>query len=159
MKKIIKDITLFGADKKCCVADLRRGLDIWKTVRLKNWLGCRIRDGDVCQKEFLTQILPKAERDSTVLVDQETGEVMNIITALKKTDHNLMELLSGKFGYSAALSEVNTTSVSVCDKAISYKNIQDMRISPAVKRPLWQTLRVIKRNYTYYGEKRLRGFL
>lgn len=72
-------------------------------------------------KRIFDTNLPKAERDSTVLVDQETGEVMNIITALKKTDHNLMELLSGKFGYSAALSEVNTTSVSVCDKAISYK--------------------------------------
>lgn len=27
-EKIIKDITLFGADKKCCVAGLKRGLDI-----------------------------------------------------------------------------------------------------------------------------------
>lgn len=70
-----------------------------------------------------------------------------------------MELLSGKFGYSAALSEVNTTSVSVCDKAISYKNIQDMRISPAVKRPLWQTLRVIKEIIHIMGKAPSRIFI
>ena len=156
---IIKDITLFGADKKMLRRRLKARFGYLEDCQVKELVRLPYQGWGRLSKEFLTQILPKAERDSTVLVDQETGEVMNIITALKKTDHNLMELLSGKFGYSAALSEVNTTSVSVCDKAISYKNIQDMRISPAVKRPLWQTLRVIKEIIHIMGKAPSRIFI
>ena len=158
-EKIIKDITLFGADKKMLRRRLKARFGYLEDCQVKELVRLPYQGWGRLSKEFLTQILPKAERDSTVLVDQETGEVMNIITALKKTDHNLMELLSGKFGYSAALSEVNTTSVSVCDKAISYKNIQDMRISPAVKRPLWQTLRVIKEIIHIMGKAPSRIFI
>lgn len=158
-EKIIKDITLFGADKKMLRRRLKARFGYLEDCQVKELVRLPYQGWGRLSKEFLTQILPKAERDSTVLVDQETGEVMNIITALKKTDHNLMELLSGKFGYSAASSEVNTTSVSVCDKAISYKNIQDMHISPAVKRPLWQTLRVIKEIIHIMGKAPSRIFI
>lgn len=40
-------------------------------------------------------------------VNKETGEVMNIITALWETNENLMKLLSGKYDYTKQIEQWN----------------------------------------------------
>ncbi|MCD7723496.1 MAG: type II CRISPR RNA-guided endonuclease Cas9 [Clostridiales bacterium] len=132
-EEIIKAITIFGDDKKM----LRRRLnakfsdklnqqDISKICRLKysGW-------GNL-SKEFLTQVES---------VYKKTGEVVNIITALWQTENNLMQLLySEDFDFHKALTEMNSNDM--------HKTLKDMvdeqYVSPKVKRPIYQTLLVVK---------------
>lgn len=132
-EEIIKAITIFGDDKKMLrkrlnakFSDKLNQQDISKICRLKysSW-------GNL-SKEFLTQFES---------VHKDTGEVVNIITALWQTQNNLMQLLySDDFEYQAALAKMNSN-----DKHKTLKDMVDEQyVSPKVKRPIYQTLLAIK---------------
>ena len=69
--------------------------------------------------------------------DKSTGEVRTIIEALWSTQNNLMELLGDGFDYSSALGD--GTKIS----KLEYSVVDDLYVSPSVKRQIWQTLRVV----------------
>lgn len=131
-ERVIAASTIFSDDK----ALLRK--------RLRNELGAKISDGDIVKisrlsysgwgrlsKEFLTEITG---------VNPETGEVMNIITALWETNDNLMILLGSKYNFSESLS-----AVLMGDEEKSMREIVEaMYLSPKVKRPVYQSLRIIQ---------------
>ena len=83
-------------------------------------------------KAFLTEI-----RDARHF----EGEFTSIIQALETTNYNLMELLSQQFDYMDMLD--SKTAVQVTDGQISYDLVDELYVSPAVKRSIWQTLRVV----------------
>ena len=66
----------------------------------------------------------------------ETGEVWNIITALWETNDNFMQLLSKEYQFSDGIEEFNEEKA---DPKVSYQTIEDLYVSPAVKRQIWQT--------------------
>ena len=71
-------------------------------------------------------------------------EKINIITALREKNLNLMELLSKQYGFSAAIEKINAGFDDGRKNTFSYKNIvDDLFLSPSVKRMLWQTLRIV----------------
>ena len=71
-------------------------------------------------------------------------EKINIITALRETNLNLMELLSKQYGFTPAIEKINTGFDDGNKNCFSYKNIvDDLFLSPSVKRMLWQTLRIV----------------
>ena len=114
-------------------------------LRPKGW-------GRLSQK-LLMEIYPTDGKP----VDEATGEVMNLITALAKTSHNLMELLSSDFKYMEAIETVNHPREEKMD--ISYETVKDLYVSPAVKRPLWQALRIVKEITTIMGKPPARIFI
>lgn len=71
----------------------------------------------------------------------ETGEVWNIITALWETNDNFMQLLSKEYQFSDRIEEFNEEKA---DPEVSYQTIEDLYVSPAVKRQIWQTLQIIQ---------------
>lgn len=72
------------------------------------------------------------------------SEKINIITALRETNLNLMELLSKQYGFTPAIEKINTGFDDGNKNCFSYKNIvDDLFLSPSVKRMLWQTLRIV----------------
>lgn len=74
--------------------------------------------------------------------DVETGECQSIIQALRNTNENLMQLLSRKYTYVEQINERNTKLQKDCSE-ISYKNlVEDLYVSPAVKRSIWQTIQI-----------------
>lgn len=131
-EEIIKAITIFGDDKKL----LRKRLndrfsnkltqdEILKISKLKysGW--------SALSREFLTDIRA---------VNKATGEYFNIIEALWCTNDNLMELLGSKYGFSEALEKARSNNSDKTLKEI----VEDLYVSPKVKRPIYQTLKIVK---------------
>ncbi|MGM0601028.1 MAG: type II CRISPR RNA-guided endonuclease Cas9 [Candidatus Rifleibacteriota bacterium] len=88
-------------------------------------------------KEFLTEIIH---------VDKATGECFNIISALRGeigANLNLMQLLSNKYDFSRSIEKYNEEQLQQSNE-ISYNLVKDLYASPAVKRGIWQTLRIVK---------------
>ncbi len=138
---IIKAITIFGDDKKL----LRK--------RLRNEFSNKLSDDEISKisrlkysgwgnfsKEFLTEIYA---------TNKDTGEYANIITALWLTNYNLMELL-----YSDSFTCDNNNDIKIVDKLAEInsfdgekslrKMVEELYISPKVKRPVYQTLLIAK---------------
>ena len=140
-ESVINAITVFGEDKKL----LKK--------RLKNELGDYLSDDEIkkisklkysgwsrLSKEFLTEV------EATF---KESGEVVNIITAMWQTNNNLMQLLySNDFccdckGNKSFIDKVNELNSFGADKSLN-DIIDGLYISPLVKRPIHQSILIIK---------------
>lgn len=67
----------------------------------------------------------------------ETGEMMSVVRMMWNTQYNLMELLSDAFDFKMQLPEPEKVG------KLDYKLVDDLYVSPAVKRQIWQTLRIV----------------
>lgn len=129
----IKAITVFGDDKKLLRKRLKRQLgsklsdeDIMRISKLK------YKDWGRLSKEFLTEVYN---------VDKNTGELQfNIIHALWQTNDNLMELLGSKYGFEQ--SRQNYLDGIQTGQSLE-KMVENLYISPAVKRPVYQSLKIM----------------
>lgn len=132
MDKIIAAVTIFGDDKKLLKNRLRQEFsdklnddDIIKISRLKYSGWGRL------SKEFLCDIKG---------INPETGELLSIIEALWETNDNLMVLLGSKYNfYDNLQKEIKF------DTQKSLKEMVDsLYVSPAVKRPILQSLKMMR---------------
>lgn len=141
-EKMIQDITIFGGDKKMLKNRLHREFSYLTPEQLTSLTRLSYDGWGRLSREFLVHLLP-AEGDSCeVLVDHTSGEVLNIISAMRQTSYNLMELLGSRFGYGQAIEERNRKEEG--QGRITYKDVEDLYISPAVRRPLWQALKIVR---------------
>lgn len=140
-ESVIKAITIFGEDKKL----LRK--------RLKNELGDYLSDDEIkkisklkysgwsrLSREFLTEV------EATY---KESGEVVNIITAMWQTNNNLMQLLYSKDfccddnGVNTFIDKINELNSFGADKTLN-DIIDGLYVSPLVKRPIHQSILITK---------------
>lgn len=144
MEEMIKDITLFGADRKMLGKRLAVRYPDISEDQIKQLVKLKYDGWGRLSEKFLTDIIPTPGPGihAEEFFDRETGEGMNIITALRETPHNLMELLSNQYGYSESISTLNKQHLS--EENSVKKMIQDMRLSPAVIRPVIQTIKIVK---------------
>ncbi len=156
-EEIIKAITLFNMDRKI----LKRKLLSYgvSETQAKKLSKLRYTGWGKFSKEFLTEIRPeihnKTHADSVKDFVDSTGKGINIITALRKTHFNLMQILSPAYGYRAVISEVNKAAVDITDiKKLSYENVGNLVASPTVKRPIWQTIKIVKEIIHIMGDKK-----
>lgn len=132
-ENLIKRITLFKEDKKLLEGYIARtysGL-LNKDERQKV-MNMKFDGWGRLSKEFLTQIYH---------IDKTTGECMNILDALWKTNDNLMELLSRRYTFSSALEEY----IKANSDKISY-TLQDYLVQsyapPAIRRAVRQAIAI-----------------
>lgn len=85
-------------------------------------------------KKFLTEL--KAD------VPQYGGSNWSILDALWNTDCNLMQLLSGDMPYRALIEEYNREFMD--EVKLDYNAISNLSAPPAVRRTVWQTLRIVQ---------------
>lgn len=76
-------------------------------------------------------------------VCQSTGEVFTIMSALWNTQDNLMELLSSKYTFKDELENLKKDYYSEHPSNLNDR-LTEMRVSNAVKRPIYRTLAIIK---------------
>ncbi len=76
--------------------------------------------------------------------DKSTGEAMSIMTALENTDENLMQLLSGKYGFTDAVNAFNADKNGEPTAENIGTAVDELAVSPAVKRGVRRTLAVVK---------------
>lgn len=156
-EKMIKDITIFGGDKKMLKNRLHREFSYLTPEQLTSLTRLSYDGWGRLSREFLVHLLP-AEGDSCeVLVDHTSGEVLNIISAMRQTSYNLMELLGSRFGYGQAIEERNRKEEG--QGRITYKDVEDLYISPAVRRPLWQALKIVREIVKITGKEPSKIFI
>lgn len=77
--------------------------------------------------------------------DKAFGELVTIISALRHTNKNFMELLSSYCSYDfiGKIKEFNGSRQSSNGK-LTYKDVEELYVSPSVKRSIWQTLTILE---------------
>lgn len=133
LERLILDITLFGEDRKMLERVLREDAPELTKDQLRQLTRLRYSGWGRLSAKLLAG-LPA--------VDKETGAVQTIIEAMRAEGLNLMELLTDRFGYAEEISRENEKEIQ--DGPLSYEMLEQMRVPPAVRRSLWQTLSVVK---------------
>ena len=146
-EEIILNIVLFGDDKK--LLKQRLGKRFPKlTEKQKATLASLSYSGwGRFSKKFLEEIIAPAP---------ETGEVWNIITALWESNNNLMQLLSSDYMFMESIEEFNHGKKNI---TLTYETIENLYVSPAVKREIWQTLKILKEIQKVMGGEPKRVFI
>ena len=146
-EEIILNIVLFGDDKK--LLKQRLGKRFPKlTEKQKATLASLSYSGwGRFSKKFLEEITAPAP---------ETGEVWNIIIALWESNNNLMQLLSSDYMFMESIEEFNHGKKNI---TLAYETIENLYVSPAVKREIWQTLKILKEIQKVMGGEPKRVFI
>ena len=152
-ERILLDVNLFGGAPNLLKKRLKSAFPNLTEEQIKKIGKLPSGSWGRLSKKFLTEILPADGNPC----DTETGEVMNIITALEKTDCNLMQLLSSDYGYAKTIEKENEDLIG--GEKLTYETLENMYISPAVRRPLWQTLKIIREITTILGKAPAKIFI
>ena len=144
---IVLNIVLFGDDKKLLKQRLSKMYPNLTTGQLKGICSLSYQGWGRLSKTFLEEITVPAPG---------TGEVWNIMTALWQTNDNLMQLLSRNYRFTNEVEEFNTLKK---ETDLSYKTVDELYVSPAVKRQIWQTLKVVKEVQKVMGNAPKRVFV
>lgn len=88
-------------------------------------------------RKLLTEIVSKK------LFNEETGECLNIINAMRNNNILFMELLADRFDYMKQIEDFNKTLQKEVTE-ITPEILEDLYVSPAVKRSIWQTIRIVE---------------
>ena len=131
---IISSITIFGDDKKLLKKRLKKNFadklsddDIKKISKLK------YKDWGRFSKDLLTEIYD---------FDENTGEVKdNIINFLWNTNDNFMELLGSKYNFQKSIENANR---GIQNSTSIRKMVEALYVSPKIKRPIYQSLLIMK---------------
>lgn len=133
IEELVKDITLFRDDKRLLKGRIKRGFPDFTDKQIEAIAKLPYKDWGRLSREFLTEL---------VSVNKETGELLNIINMLYETNDNLMQLLSKEYEYLEKIEEINALEDK--GEGLNYKAVENMYVSPAVKRQTWQAIEIIK---------------
>lgn len=130
-EKIILNITLFGDDKKLLKRRLGKMYPALTERQLNSICSLSYKGWGRLSNRFLQELVSPS---------LETGEMLNIISMMWETNNNLMQLLSNDYDYLRLIEQFN------CDdkKILNYQLVEEMYVSPSVKRQIWQTIKIIK---------------
>lgn len=132
-EQLILWITLFGDASNILKSNIEKK---YGTNFLDKYWGSlkklRYKDWGNFSREFLTEIIGMSE----------IGE-SNIITALRKTSLNLMELLKTPATFIEAIEDYNAGKKLVVD-SLSYDMVDALAIPPSVKRSVWQAMKIVQ---------------
>lgn len=132
---IIKVITIFGDDKRLLKKRIRASYsDKLTETEMRAIFKLRYNGWSRLSKEFLTEV---------EVVDKATGEVVDIITALWQTNDNLMQLLYSE-NYEPDFNDAVKSLNSGKDTKSMREMVEELYVSPKVKRPIYQALLIAK---------------
>lgn len=146
-EEIILTIVLFGDDKKLLKKRLKKQFPQLTEQQIKAIAGLSYKGWGRLSRELLEEITVPAPG---------TGEVWNVITALWESNDNFMQLLSKEYLF---MEEINARNSFGKKKTLSYQTIEELYVSPPVKRQIWQTLQIIKEIEKIMGGKPQRVFI
>ena len=133
-ENIIKDISLYGDDKKYLERKIRRDYkDIFTDEEIKKLKSLRYSDWGRFSKKLLNGIS---------FTNKETGETDTVIGFMRNYSLNHMELMSKRFTLLDEIDKIN--KLFITDEKFSYSMLDDLYLSPSVKRMLWQSLQIVE---------------
>ena len=155
-EEIILNIVLFGEDQKLLKQRLRQLFPQLTEKQLKSISLLRYKGWGKLSKTFLEEIKSPVPGCS---------EEKNIISALWESEFeedtdkycpNLNQLLSNQYEFKKKIEDFNCKDEKV---KLTYETVSNLHLSPAVKRPIWQTLKVIKEIQKVMGKAPKRVFI
>lgn len=156
-EQIIRNITIFGNDKNMLKSRIRRMYPSLSSKQVENLSSLSYQGWGKLSKELLLNVIAEPGEKHEMLVDKATGKALNIISAMEKYPLNFMELLSDRYGYTKAIEEKNKGRWG--EGEITYEDVEALYISPAVRRPLWQAMKIIREIVKIMGREPTRIFI
>lgn len=147
-EEIIKDIVLFGEDKKMLKGRLSKEFPYLTDEQIKFISRLKYKEWGRLSRRLLEEI---------VAPDTDTGEAINIIRHMWDTNDNLMQTLRGELGYREEIERFNQSEDTAGE--ITYRDVEDMYISPKVKRSVWQTITIVNEIRKIIGSDPQRVFI
>lgn len=141
---IIKWATIYGDDKKMLIGTIEKAypgkfddnqIKAIKRMRFTGW-------GNFSRR-FLEGING---------VSKDDGVVGSIIDMLWDTNNNLMQLLSQQFTFSEQIREMNQKITGVIETVSYDELIKGLFTSPANKRAIWRTIKIVEEIRKVQGE-------
>ena len=131
-EQIVLNITLFGEDKKLLRGRLMKIVPQLTEGQLNALCNLRYSGWGRFSQEFLSGITAPC---------YETGEAYTIIRTMWETQDNLMQILSDRYLFAEEIERQNQKEEK---NTITYEMVDELQVSPAVKRQIWQTVLVVK---------------
>lgn len=131
IEEIIKLIVLYGEDKSYLQKKIKAGYGKYFTdSEIKKMAGLNYKDWGRLSKKLLAGLEG---------ANKNTGESGTIIHFMREYNLNLMELLSNRFTFTEEIQKLNP----IDERKLSYEMVDELYLSPSVKRMLWQSLRIV----------------
>ena len=138
VENIILWITLYGESRKLIKAKIESVYgDIYSNDEITKMSRLVYKDWGRFSRKLLTELVSKK------MYSEETGECLNIIGAMRQNNILFMELLADRFDYSQQIVEFNKELQEDVTE-ITPEILDDLYVSPAVKRSIWQTVRIVE---------------
>ena len=138
VENIILWITLYGESRKLIKAKIEAVYgDIYSEEEIAKMSRLTYKDWGRFSRKLLTEIVSKK------LYDEETGECLNIIGAMRQNNILFMELLADRFDYLEQITDYNKELQRDVTE-ITPEILDDLYVSPSVKRSIWQTVRIVE---------------
>ena len=138
VENIILWITLYGESRKLIKAKIESVYgDIYSNDEITKMSRLVYKDWGRFSRKLLTELVSKK------MYSEETGECLNIIGAMRQNNILFMELLADRFDYSKQIVEFNKELQEDVTE-ITPEILDDLYVSPAVKRSIWQTVRIVE---------------
>lgn len=132
LEKVVELITILGNEPRMLEKRIQETLgEKCSSEQAKKLARRQYKDWARFSQKFLTGI-----------VVDINGVKTSILDVLWNTNHNLMEILSKDYPFSAKIEEYNKLQ-NPPKAEIAYEDIKNLYCSPSVKRTLWQAIRVI----------------
>ena len=131
VENIIESILVFGDDKKMLKNWIKKNFPQLEKKDIEYLSRLKYKDWGNLSREFLTEIYSP----------DENGEAKSIIDMLRSSNENLMQLMSKKYKFSEN-AEMHKKELLGSNYGIR-ERLDDMYIAPAVRRSVWQSLKII----------------
>lgn len=137
--EIIKWITIFD-DKDILEKKVKDKYKELNDTQIKNILNKKYSGWGSLSKKLLTELLVK---------DKETGIHKSIMTLLSETDENFMQIINNdEYMFQDLIKKENIIKET---NKINYDLVRDLATSPATKKGIYQSLKVIEEIINYMG--------
>lgn len=144
VEEIIKWLTLFGDDKRMAKSRIcKHYAEVLSDDEINNIIRLKYSGWGRFSEKFLSGITTQIKG---------TDEFKSIVSLLWETDENLMEIIH-HYEFSEPLG--NNEKI---DK-LNYQDVDDLYVSPSVKRQIWQTLRIVDEIVKIMGKPPKKVFL
>ena len=153
IENIIRWITLFCDEKKMLVTKIKNTYPHISDDKIKAIKKLKYKDWGSLSATLLNS-------SAIAYEDKAFGELVTIISALRHTNKNFMELLSNYCSYDfiGKIKDFNGSRQSSNGK-LTYKDVEELYVSPSVKRSIWQTLTILEEIKKIMGHEPKRIFI
>lgn len=146
VEKIIKYLTIFSDGGHIAERRIKEEFsDKLSSEEIKKISQMKFSGWGNLSKKFLTEI---------EAIDPETGEFKNIMHLLWDTNYNLMELI-----HNPSCEILENLSEKKEIKSLDYTIVEELNVSPKVKRQIWQSLKIVKEIEHIMGHKPEKVFI